>query len=140
MGNSVKVANWESRLMDWVEIAQKTPFSWGVFDCALMASDAVLVQTGVDPAESFRNAYTSKLGALKAMQERGFDSFEQLGDKLLGDEVSQTSLKRGDIILTRFENQETFGVFLGRDILLAGSTGLLVNKTKVEILKGWRAD
>lgn len=56
------------------------PFEWGVNDCWLFVADAILAQTGVDPAAPLRSAYATAMGAGRIVHgigglERGVSSF-----------------------------------------------------------------
>ena len=57
-----RLADWETRLVHWLQQAADTPFQWGEFDCALAAADALTVQTGHDFARFWRGQYTTGQG------------------------------------------------------------------------------
>jgi len=57
--------HWETRAYHHFLIARaKTPFAWGVNDCALFAADGIRAITGVDIASDFRGKYTDEASAL----------------------------------------------------------------------------
>lgn len=47
----------------------KTPFAWGVHDCALFAADGVLAVTGTDIAADFRGKYSDQAGAFALIKQ-----------------------------------------------------------------------
>lgn len=47
------------------------PFAWGVRDCAMLAFDAALVQTGRDPAPDLRGVYCTAVQALRLLRDLG---------------------------------------------------------------------
>lgn len=61
--------HWETRAFHHFLLARaKTPFAWGVNDCALFAADGIRAITGVDIADDFRGKYASEEDALALMK------------------------------------------------------------------------
>lgn len=73
------VSGWEvggdrdAALRAWALARVGTPFAWGVTDCALLACEAVDVQTSGRLAERYRGRYGSLLGALRFQLRGGLD-------------------------------------------------------------------
>lgn len=65
--------DWQRRLDAHFTAALKTPFEWGVFDCALAACQAVAAQTGVNPGADLQGEYETEeeAGALMALFGQG---------------------------------------------------------------------
>lgn len=59
------------RLDALLRAAWARPFEWGAHDCALFAADAVLAQTGVDPAAPLRGRYSNAVGAGRLVRQLG---------------------------------------------------------------------
>jgi len=133
--------DWQEILGAWVEKAQRTPFQWGQFDCALMAADAVQSMTGRDPAETFRGRYDDADSASQEIAAQGFDGYEDMGDALLGPVVPNDEARVGDISLLNIKPYgHTFAVDMGTHLLVACKTGRLLPKDGLKIVKTWRIE
>jgi hypothetical protein len=65
-----KKEHWFTReYIPYINANEKTPFQWGVCDCALFAANGILAITGVDIAEDFRNTYKTEIGAIRSMKK-----------------------------------------------------------------------
>jgi len=94
----VRRQDWPLRLNAWLDSVRERAFSWGEFDCALGAADAVFAMTGVDYAVEFRQAYFSKRNAARLLAERG--GLEALVTQALGEPLDGPKLaQRGDVVL-----------------------------------------
>jgi hypothetical protein len=61
--------HWATRsLHSFLKDEMHKPFAWGQNDCCLFSANAIQSFTGVDVALDFRNKYTTKLGAFKAIK------------------------------------------------------------------------
>jgi len=92
--------NWPALLWAFVQSRQSRPFVWGEHDCCLFAADWVRELHGIDPAEDFRGAYTSALGAARIVGH-GFSLATFVGDRFaaLGfDKIPVLSASRGDLV------------------------------------------
>jgi hypothetical protein len=94
-----RLPNWQHRLANTIATAEKVPFAWGTWDCALAACRLIHSVTGVDPAESYRGKYSTEAEALTIV---GVD----LGTFAAGiaqsfgmAEVGPTYARRGDLVL-----------------------------------------
>lgn len=117
--------DWPVRLLAVVNAAEKKPFAWGEHDCALMAADCVLAETGFDFAKDFRGRYTTALGALKALRSNGATDLVDYVTQVLGDPVVPTLAQRGDVVM--FETAEghgALGVVVGLEAAAAGPEGV----------------
>lgn len=65
----IRFGDWQLRLDAFLSERLRTPFSWGVNDCALFSADAVLAITGVDLAWGLRGK--SARAAARFIQEVG---------------------------------------------------------------------
>ncbi len=64
-----RTPHWATRELHAFLLARAAmPFAWGTNDCAIFAADAIQAFTGTDIAAPFRGAYTTELGALKAIK------------------------------------------------------------------------
>ena len=116
----------EAQFARWIDVALRTPFRWGVFDCALMAADAVLALRGYDPAEGIRATYHSPLGAFRCIQSHG--GLYGLCASRIGEEVPTAFSQPGDITLARVGRKETLVVDCSTHWLVMSDKGVLVAK------------
>jgi hypothetical protein len=116
----MRVENWHSKLLAYIDQQERKPFAYGVNDCLLMTAGAVEALTGVDHAHAFRGKYQS-------MQE---------GRALIGKSVLKfvrskfpecdhpTQADDGDIAAMRVGREWTFGVLIGPHFYVQTETGL----------------
>lgn len=107
--------NWRVLLIEYVLVAEKAPFEYGVNDCALFAANAVKEMTGVDFAEDFRGKYNTALGAKKALKAAGYNSLEDLAaDKFK--EIPALTAKMGDLAILDSPDGPALGIVFGAEI------------------------
>jgi hypothetical protein len=129
-----RCATWEIDLSDYLASHANAVHIYGVLDCALFASGAVLVMTGYDPALEFRGKYKTELGAAKALRTIGNGDLESTFDAKL-EATPAGFARRGDLV---FDGGNVgvcygaFGFFLGD-----GNDGL-VKIPRSEFVKAWR--
>ena len=112
---------WSLRLDALIAARMAAPFAWGTHDCCLFAADAVLAQTGADPAAEFRGTYAdareamellTELGGLSAVAARG------------GAPIAALCAQVGDIGLVEHEGRELLAVCAGPVWLVPAEQGL----------------
>lgn len=103
--------DWEARLSTYLDRVREEPFKWGSHDCALFAADCVKAQTGIDPAEAFRDQYSTQHGAAMALREYGAGTLLKTMKAWFGEPISVHFAKRGDLVML---NATTTGVCVGR--------------------------
>jgi hypothetical protein len=116
----MRVENWHSKLLAYIDQQERKPFAYGVNDCLLMTAGAVEALTGVDHADAFRGKYQS-------MQE---------GRALIGKPVLKfvrskfseyahpSEAHDGDIAARKIGREWTFGVLIGPHFYVQTETGL----------------
>lgn len=84
-------------LPEHLRVMGSTPFTWGVSDCCLAASDWMLARRGIDPAAPLRGRYASMRGALRHIRRLG--GFEAMVSNLMRDAgfVETNEPKIGDV-------------------------------------------
>lgn len=84
-------------LPEHLRIMGSTPFTWGVSDCCLAASDWMLAQRGIDPAAPLRGRYSTMRGALRHIRRLG--GFETMVSDLMraAGFVETDAPKMGDV-------------------------------------------
>lgn len=91
-----RLPDWERRLSEF--LAQPFAFAWGAMDCALFACAAVEAMTGAHPYPEFPGTYDDRIGAARALRERGRGTLEStFGQKFA--EVAPGFARRGDIVM-----------------------------------------
>lgn len=112
-----RLPDWPDRLRRSLRERLKTPFQWGVNDCATFAADCVLAQTGVDFADGLRGAYSSEEEASELLADRGWFDLPGLADAFL--ERRNGRHLRGDVVLLRGAQGAFLAVSLGGDVAIA---------------------
>jgi hypothetical protein len=118
---------------------RKTPFEWGVHDCALFAATHVLAITGEDLSKPFVGQYTTALGAMKALKIAGYDDLLQLcRDKF--PEIHISLCRFGDIVIISSESGGyAIGIILGEVIGVLTPNGYgVIRKSDKNIVTGFR--
>lgn len=92
--------DWQTRLQAYLARARKRRFAWGRHDCAWFSFGAVEAMTGVDLMREYRGAYTTPLGARRALLQRGHPSLPDAVTAALGEPVAALKAAEGDIVET----------------------------------------
>lgn len=101
MKNDLRLNGWEMRLDALLYSRRRTPFQWGIHDCALFAADAVLAVTGLDHAAELRGKgsreslrFTAGQGGLCAIATRALGQPQPASDAREGDIVLMPAGRR----------------------------------------------
>jgi hypothetical protein len=127
-----RLPDWQSRLNTFLLAHQSEPFRYGRFDCCLFVCEAISVMTGVDPAAGFRETYSSRAGARRALVSycgtASVRAFAEAFTAKYGMRESATVLhaQRGDAALIERSRDYSLGLIAlnGREIVVASSLGL----------------
>lgn len=112
-----------SRLHEFLDRRQRVPFRWGANDCALFAADAVLEQTGKDPAEGLRGQWGDERQALALIARLG--GLEAIATSALGDPLPEPlRAQMGDVGLVQWNSRECLAVCNGPAWVLPCTRGL----------------
>lgn len=131
-----RLSNWEANLHDYMAKMASAEHVYGVSDCALFASGAVLAMTGYDPAAEFRGKYKTELGAARVLRSIGEGDLESTFDAKFP-EISTAFAQRGDLIW----DGENVGVCFGAFAVFMGAQDAengLVKIPRTEFVKAWR--
>jgi len=121
----MRIQDWPERLDAFIKAAEKRPFCWGEFDCALFAADCVFALTGIDHAADYRGKYAEERGALRLVKKAG--GLAAIATKALGQPIPLFSAQRGDVVLLKQpEIGMTLGICCGRFCAFAGPEGLIM--------------
>ena len=107
--------NWEHLLDEAINRGHTTRFEWGKHDCALFVADAVLLLTGDDYAEPFRNKYTNQRGAYKILKKlTGADDWRDGLAQWMGmtglEAIEPEYAQRGDVVLANTDDGPALAV------------------------------
>lgn len=130
-------ADWEARLIAFVEKNRSRPHAYGRWDCLLMAADAVKAVTGKDHGRGHRGKYRSAASSVRYLKSLGFKSPEAMLDSLF-EEKPAGFAQRGDIVLAR---DGIPALCMGEFALSVGQEGNeegLVRVERSEWVKAWR--
>lgn len=117
----VKAPDWRLRLQTLIDQRMLMPFAWGLHDCCLWAADAVLAQTGVDPAAAERGTYADAAGAARLVRDLG--GLEAIAGRA-GPAIPPLMATLGDIGLVTLEDREALAVCAGQVWLAPGSSAM----------------
>jgi hypothetical protein len=135
---TIRHPDWPTRLTNLVEARRRTPFAWGLNDCALFATDCVREMTGVDFGATYRGTYSDALGAMNCLPAGGVEALATLA---LGEPKRASLAGRGDVVLLvvtheglildptaalnpEVKSRPALGVCLGEIICATGPAGL----------------
>ncbi len=128
----MRFSDWQTRLSNYLDTAKKTPFTWGVHDCALFACGCIEALTGEDPAQELRGTYTDEEGAIAALLSFTgggglIQAIEILTARYGFEEVPALMAQRGDLVICLQGGQPTMGIvdFTGRAIMIAAPAGII---------------
>lgn len=112
-----EAAAWQIALQGLITERMQMPFAWGSHDCCLWAADAVLAQTGIDPAANERGTYFDVDGAARLLRELG--GLSEVGRRA-GPEIPPLMAQFGDIGLMQIDGRQMLGVCAGQVWLAPG--------------------
>ena len=124
-------SDWQRVLDEFLREHQNRPFEYGKWDCCLFVCDAIIAMTGVDLADSYRGAYSTRAGALQAIGEQlGTASIQAVAAHAAAahhmPEVPVHQAHRGDMVLIARGREYSLGLVAlnGRDVIVASKRGL----------------
>lgn len=83
-GLDQRVEDWEDRLDHLISTNLRTPYEYGVFDCATFAIDAVRAVTGVSLIPGIERPKPGWLAAAKFLIRHGLDDTQEFATAALG--------------------------------------------------------
>jgi hypothetical protein len=119
--SDIQLFPWSVRLDALIAARMAAPFAWGTHDCCLFAADAVLAQTGVDPAAEFRGMYVDARGAVALLTDLG--GLQAVAARA-GESIPALCAQVGDIGLVEHEGRELLAVCAGPVWLVPAEQGL----------------
>lgn len=110
---AMKIEGWETRLAEYLTDAARRPFEYGGanggLDCVIFASNAVDLQTGIDPMAEGRGRYTDlKTGVALISALRG--SYEGIMDFHFTRHDNIARAGRGDVAVRVVDGLKAFGI------------------------------
>lgn len=129
---------WEQRLHALTRARLRTPYRWGVQDCALFAADAVFELTGEDLAAGLRGQYEDEEGAARVLDELGAASIEDLPGRWLAP-IPPSMARRGDVASFDGPHGRFLAIVDGRTAVGPGARGL-VHVPMGQARAAWRVD
>jgi hypothetical protein len=128
-----RLDGWPERLSGVLADHADRPFEWGGrrggSDCHMLAMDAVLALTGVDPYPDERGRYTTPIGAKRLFGKRGFGWLDDAYDAVF-ERTAPALARRGDIGLAAMMDPvlgpvDCAAVVAGADAWGKGREGIL---------------
>lgn len=120
----MRVDRWEVLLAELLDEGLKTPFEWGVHDCAVWSFDVRAKLRGeASAADAWRGQYRSAGGGYRVMRKLGWDSYEDVARALCGAPLPTVRLaQRGDLVLAA--GGVGFGIVAGGFVAGIGEHGV----------------
>lgn len=132
-----RAQDWPERLARLIEERRSRAFEWGAHDCFLFACDAVLAQTGSDPALAVRGLYDTEAGADAIIGADGLEAYVAGAMAAWGaTECGPKLAQRGDFVMALLGNHATCGVHLGTTVA-APATARLAFVPVSRIARAW---
>lgn len=123
----IRYPDWPERLHCFLMEVKERPFKWGEWDCAAFCGEAVKRMTGEDLYAEMKGLYSSEEEAKELIQTKGFDTYESILWKMLGEPISVTVAMRGDVVLSTAvrSGHSVIGVSLGENTVFVTIRGLV---------------
>jgi hypothetical protein len=128
-----RLADWQTRLENFLSSHRSDRFRYGTWDCCLFACDAIETMTGTDVAAHFRGRYHSRQEAVEALREyTGKPSVRAVTEKITAEndmqQVPVLAAQRGDVVLiARGKRDYSLGI-----VALDGQHAIVVTPTGLE--------
>lgn len=120
--NSLRLDDWQARLIDYVGQQTREPFAYGRNDCALFTAGAVKAMTGQDPAVGLRGYRSLKAGE-KKLSEKGFADHVAVAASMF-EEVPPAMAQVGDIAVVPGDDGLALGIVQGEAVYLLRRDGV----------------
>jgi hypothetical protein len=112
-----RVEDWRARLNRLIAYSGTRPFEWGQWDCGIFPLCAIEAVTGEPVGDEWRGTYSTKLGAVKALKKRGYESITAVHERMFGPSKPIALARAGDVVSMATGDDgplsEAFGVCLG---------------------------
>ena len=133
----MRVDGWENLLYDYLHESALKKFKYGMFDCAVFASDWVYLITGIDPIKEGRGRYKDlRNGALLIKHFRG--SYENIMGHYFQEHKKPSFAQRGDIVLRNMDGVPAFGIIGSNGRAYFKSEDGLFDYSAKDCVKAWR--
>lgn len=130
----MRLENWRSALIDYIDQQAREPFAYGTNDCLLVVAGAVALMTGVDHAEPYRGRYTTLSGAKKLL---GKSLLRTVRD--LFEEIPPPKAHDGDIGAIKQGREFAFGVMIGPHLYVQTKDGMGI-LPRTDAVRAFRVD
>jgi hypothetical protein len=114
--------DWATRLDAFLSSRSTVPFAWASNDCCIFSADAVLAETGYDPAHDLRGTYRNMVEAVAVLHIHG--GVERLAACRLGESVAIERARVGDVGLVDDDGRATLALCVGTGWVAPGDEGL----------------
>lgn len=110
-----RLHDWQERLDAYLSSNRESRFMYGRWDCGLFVSGAIQAMTGMDPAESWREIYHTRKGAMDlALKRHGKASLLAIATdtarKLELESCAPLFARRGDMVLIKRSRDYALGL------------------------------
>lgn len=120
----MRLHDWRENFHNLIVECHTKPFEWGEHDCFVgLALPTIKAVLGIDLIDEYRGTYSTALGAMKVIRDRGFDN---LGDAIASrfEEIHISHAWAADLVSLEGENTGiALGVVIGERIGVLMPTG-----------------
>lgn len=101
------------RLTAFLAEGARTPFVWGVRDCAMWVADWIAAERGADPAHDLRGTFRCHLGSARLQRRSGGLTTLVAGPLAAGGLVETDKPAAGDVGVVMTKAGEIAGICMG---------------------------
>lgn len=117
-----RLPDWTIRLAALLADWNARPFAWGQTDCAMLAAEAVVALTGVDPVADLRGSYSDATGAGRVLGAAGglLALVAKMADRAGIPECPPAFAQRGDVALVEWQGAQALGIVMPDGVMVLG--------------------
>jgi hypothetical protein len=115
----MRIENWRSNLLVYLDGRERQSFAYGVNDCLLMTAGAVEAMTGIDHAKAYRGCYSTLTQGKKVIGGEPLDLVASIFPAIPPSQAAD-----GDIGAKPVGQEWAFGVIVGPHFYVQAEAGL----------------
>jgi hypothetical protein len=129
--------DWVVRLTVAINARRELPYSYGINDCWCLVRDCVEAITGEVLLDDLRPA-PGFIAAAKAMISRGWTSVEDIMNEVVGEPLTSSASRPGDVISYEEGGDLHLAVRIGEDSAVSPSASGLRIIEREQWLRAWK--
>ena len=133
----MRLPDWDIRLNNYIKSKMKTPFKWGLNDCAIFSIGAIESVIGTAPELP---EYSSRKEAVLTLRNMQASSLKFAVSNLLKTkQVARGEIGRGYLVLYQMSGRTALAVSAGIKAFAPGKNGLMIIPPRL-FLEGWKIE